>query len=125
MSPSSSSSASVSALIFSGGEAGNDSLDEIQTGEGQYVPSNLNHQPQSESGDKSENKTSAYVEVFQGVSCLVIACSSMLNRAYTEMLYTLIETESHLFNLEELDYITRFVALSRGYTSHLLLLSET
>jgi hypothetical protein len=44
--------------------------------------------------------------------------------AYTlEMLRTLVETEAHSFNLQEFNYISRYVALSRGSTLHLLLLS--
>jgi len=41
------------------------------------------------------------------------------------MVKTLVEAENHLFNLEELDYISRYAALSRGSISYPLRLSLT
>ena len=64
-----------------------------------------------------------YVELFEGVSYLRIAFTSMLKYIRSAMLKTLVKTESHLFNLEELDYISRYAALSRGSISYLLSLS--
>ncbi|OJA16026.1 hypothetical protein AZE42_04282 [Rhizopogon vesiculosus] len=94
MSPSSPNATSVSALIFCGGEfeVGRDDPCETQICEGERHegPSNYDHQ----SGDTSEKKPNVYVELFE------------------EMLRTLVETEGHLFNLEELDYIWRYAALS-------------
>lgn len=120
MNSSSPNPALVNALIFCGGEVGNDDTYETQTceGEGQEWPSNY-----QQSGNTSEKKPNVYVELFEGVSCLIIPFSGMLKRVHPDMLQTLVETESHLFNLEELDYIARFVALSREYTFHLLRLN--
>lgn len=114
MSPSSPIPASVSALIFCGGEP-----DSYET---QTCERELREGP-SDSGDTSENKPNVYVQVFEGVSYLRIAFLSMLKCIRSEMLKTLVETESHLFNLEELDYISRYAALSRGSISYFLPLS--
>ncbi|KAJ8594289.1 hypothetical protein M405DRAFT_918147 [Rhizopogon salebrosus TDB-379] len=87
MSPSSPSPASLSALIFYCGETESDDPHEGELREG---PSNHHQQ----SGDSSEKKPNVYVELFE------------------EMLRTLVETEAHLFNLQEFNYISRYAALS-------------
>ncbi|KAG1827560.1 uncharacterized protein BJ212DRAFT_1443532 [Suillus subaureus] len=95
MSPSSPKAASVSTLIFSGGEFGSDYSYETQICEGERLaePSNLNYD--RETGDASDKKVvNIYVQLFE------------------DMLRTLVETEGHLFDLSELDYFQRYDRLS-------------
>ncbi|KAG1782315.1 hypothetical protein EV702DRAFT_1176606 [Suillus placidus] len=94
MSPSSPKAASVSTLIFSGGEIGSDYPYETQICEGEHLGElfNLNHD--QETGDASDKKVNVYVQLFE------------------DMLRTLIETEGHLFDLSELDYFQRYDRLS-------------
>ncbi|KAG2064112.1 hypothetical protein BDR04DRAFT_1130893 [Suillus decipiens] len=91
MTPSSPKAASVSTLIFSGGEIGTDYSYETQIYQGDHLagPSNL------KTGDVSDDKAvNVYVQLFE------------------DMLTTLVETEGHLFDLSELDYVQRYDRLS-------------
>ncbi|KAG2037349.1 hypothetical protein BDR03DRAFT_920111 [Suillus americanus] len=95
MSPSSPKAASVSTLIFSGGDVGSDYSYETQICECERLAelSNLNYD--QETGDASDKKAvNTYVQLFE------------------DMLRTLVETEGHLFNLSELDYFQRYDRLS-------------
>jgi len=70
MSPSSPRAASVSTLIFSGGETGSDYSYETKICEGERLaePSSLNYN--QETGDASDKKViNIYVQLFEGVSC--------------------------------------------------------
>ncbi|KAG2138284.1 hypothetical protein DEU56DRAFT_871302 [Suillus clintonianus] len=92
MSPSSPNAASVGTLIFSGGGFGSDSPYETQTREGERLAENYDQI--RETGDASDKKSNAYVDLFE------------------DMLRTLIETEAHLFDISELDYFQRYDRLS-------------
>ncbi|KAG1817309.1 hypothetical protein EV424DRAFT_1472919 [Suillus variegatus] len=94
MSPSSPKADSVSTLIFSGGEIEGDYSYETKICEGEHLGElcNLNHD--RETGDASDKKVNVYVRLFE------------------DMLGTLIETETHLFDLPELDYFQRYDRLS-------------
>lgn len=79
MSPSSPKADSVSTLIFSGGEIEGDYSYETKICEGEHLGElcNLNHD--RETGDASDKKVNVYVRLFEGVSCIKISFSSMLN----------------------------------------------
>lgn len=96
MTPSSPKPASLSTLIFSGGEVGSDYSYETQICQGDRLagPSNLDHNHQK-TGDVSDDKpVNTYVQLFE------------------DMLRTLVETEGHLFDPSELDYAQRYARLS-------------
>jgi hypothetical protein len=69
MSPSSPRAASVSTLIFSGGEVGSGYPFETQICESERTAdlSIMNYQ---ETGDASDTKVNIYVQLFEGVSCI-------------------------------------------------------
>ncbi|KAG1858038.1 hypothetical protein DFJ58DRAFT_726755 [Suillus subalutaceus] len=95
MSPSSPKAASVSTLIFSGGDVGSGYSYETQICEGDHLAelSNLNYD--QETGDASDKEAvNIYVQLFE------------------DMLKTLVETEGHLFDLSELDCFQRYDRLS-------------
>ncbi|KAG0701782.1 hypothetical protein DFH29DRAFT_982609 [Suillus ampliporus] len=94
MSPSSPNTASVSTLIFSGGEFGSDYPYETQTYDDERPAELSNLGYDQETGDAHEKKPNVYVELFE------------------EMLRTLVETEGHLFDISELDYADRYAKLS-------------
>ncbi|KAG2363435.1 hypothetical protein BDR07DRAFT_1483688 [Suillus spraguei] len=108
MTPSSPKPASLSTLIFSGGEVGSDYSYETQICQDDRLagPSNLNHNHQK-TGDVSDDKpVNTYVQLFE------------------DMLRTLVETEGHLFDPSELDYAQRYARLSLINSSAKFLLTK-
>jgi hypothetical protein len=76
MSPSSPRAASVSTLIFSGGEVGSDDPYETQICEGERMADLSNMNYDQATGDASDTQVNIYVQLFEGVSCIKITLSS-------------------------------------------------
>ncbi|KAG0692143.1 hypothetical protein DFH29DRAFT_1051410 [Suillus ampliporus] len=81
-------------LIFSGGEFGSDYPYETQTYNDERLAELSNVGYDQQTGDAHEKKPNIYFELFE------------------EMPRTLVETEGHLFNISELDYVDRYTKLS-------------